>query len=128
MKRLSLLTILLLLSAFICLGAGTALGSNGNIDSSSLQVNLTNQNPDSARPGETVELTVSVQNVGNNDLKDITVTVNPEYPFTKLSGESLEKGISYLNARQDDDEGGVIKFKLMTDSNASAGTYDIDIV
>ncbi|MDD3247409.1 MAG: COG1361 S-layer family protein [Methanosarcina sp.] len=128
MKRLSLLTILLLLSAFICLGAGTALGSNGNIDSSSLQVNLTNQNPDSARPGETVELTVSVQNVGNNDLKDITVTVNPEYPFTKLSGESLEKGISYLNARQDDDEGGVLKFKLMTDSNASAGTYDIDIV
>ena len=128
MKRFSLLTILLLLSAFICLGAGTALGSNGNIDSSSLQVNLTNQNPDSARPGEPVELTVSVQNVGNNDLKDITVTVNPEYPFTKLSGESLEKDISYLNARQDEDEGGVLKFKLMTDSNASAGTYDIDIV
>jgi len=128
MKRFSLLAILLLLSAFICLGAGTALGSNGNIDSSSLQVNLTNQNPDVARPGEPVELTVSVQNVGNNDLKDITVTVNPEYPFTGISGQSLEKGISYLNARQDDDEGGVLKFKLMTDSNASAGTYDIDIV
>ena len=91
MKKFSLLTILLLLSAFICLGAGTALGSNGNIDSSSLQVNLTNQNPDAARPGEPVELTFSVQNVGNNDLKDITVTVEPEYPFTKLSGESLEK-------------------------------------
>lgn len=128
MKRFSLLTILLLLSAFICLGAGTALGSNGNIDSSSLQVNLTNQNPDVARPGEPVELTVSVQNVGNNDLKDITVTVDPEYPFTEISSQSLEKDISYLNARQDDDEGGVLKFKLMTDSNASAGTYDIDIV
>ena len=38
--------------------------SNGNIDSSSVQVNLTNQNPDAARPGEPVELTVSVQNVG----------------------------------------------------------------
>jgi hypothetical protein len=129
MKKFSLLTTLLIFSVFICLGAGTALGgSNGNITSSNLDVNLTNQNPDTARPGEPVELTVSVQNVGTKDVKDITVTVNPEYPFTEISGESLEKNISYLNARQDDDEGGVLKFKLMTDSNASAGTYDIDIV
>ncbi|AAM04540.1 COG1361 S-layer family protein [Methanosarcina acetivorans] len=128
MKKFSLLTILLLFSAFICLGAVTALGSTGDITSSSLEVSLTNQNPDSARPGEPVELTVSVQNVGTKDAKDITVTVNPEYPFSKISGESLVKTVSYLNARQDDDEGAVLKFKLMTDTNASADTYDIDIV
>ena len=93
-----------------------------------MQVNLTNQNPDAARPGEPVELTVSVQNVGNNDLKDITVTVNPEYPFSEVSGETLEKQVSYLNARQDDNDAAVLKFKLMTDSNASEGTYDVDIV
>jgi hypothetical protein len=128
MKKFSLLTLLLLFSAFICLGAGTALGaSNGNINSASVQVNLTNQNPDSARPGETVELTFSVQNVGKNDLKDITVTVEPEYPFSKLSEESLVKSISYLNARQDDDDAGVLKFKLLTDSNASEGTYKIKV-
>lgn len=129
MKKFSLLTTLLLFSAFICLGAGTTHGaSNGYITSSNLDVNLANQNPDAARPGEPVELTVSVQNVGTKDVKDITVTVNPEYPFTEISGQSLEKHISYLNARQDDDEGGVLKFKLMTDSKASAGTYDVDIV
>ncbi|AKB37700.1 hypothetical protein MSSAC_3110 [Methanosarcina siciliae C2J] len=128
MKKFSLLTILLLISAFACLGTGTALGSNGDITSSSLEVSLTNQNPDYARPGEPVELTVSVQNVGTKDAKDITVTVNPEYPFSKISGENLVKTVSYLNARQDDDEGAVLKFKLMTDTNASADTYDIDIV
>ncbi len=127
MKKFSLLTFLLLFSAFICLGAGTALGSNGNINSTSVEVNLTNQNPDAARPGEPVELTVSVQNVGNTDLKDITATVNPEYPFSKVSGEDLTKEVSYLNARQDDDDAAVLKFKLMTDANASEGTYDIDI-
>ncbi|HWQ49675.1 MAG TPA: hypothetical protein VN414_12175, partial [Methanosarcina sp.] len=111
MRKFSLLTFLLLLSTFLCLGVGTALGaSNGNIDSSAVQVNVTNQNPDTARPGEPVELTLSVQNVGNDDLKDIKVTLNPEYPFSKLSGEELEKSISYLNARQDDDEAGVLKF------------------
>ena len=128
MKKLSLLSLLMLLTVFITLGAGTALGSsNGNINSASVQVNLTNQNPDYARPGEPVELTVSVQNVGNADLKDIAVTVNSEYPFTKVSGESLVKEVSYLNARQDDDDAAVLKFRVMTDANASAGTYDIDI-
>ncbi|MCC4771580.1 hypothetical protein FXV91_15830 [Methanosarcina sp. DH2] len=128
MKKFSLLTLILLVSAFICLGAGTALGaSNGNINSASVQVNLTNQNPDAARPGEAVELTFSVQNVGKNDLKDITVSVEPEYPFSKLSGESLEKSMSYLNARQEDDDAGVLKFKLLTDSNASEGTYKMKV-
>ncbi|AKB74443.1 NPCBM-associated, NEW3 domain of alpha-galactosidase [Methanosarcina lacustris Z-7289] len=126
MRRFSLLTILLILLSVISL-AGAAPGSNGNIDSSSLQMNLTNQNPDSARPGEPVELTFSVQNVGNNDLKDITVTVEPEYPFTRLSGESLEKTVSYLNARQDDNDAAILKFKMLTDSNASEGTYEIKV-
>lgn len=129
MRKFSLLTFLILLSTFLCLGVGTALGaSNGDINSASVQVNVTNQNPDTARPGEPVELTLSVQDIGNSALKDIKVTLNPEYPFSKLSGEELEKSISYLNARQDDDEAGVLKFKLMTDANASEGTYDLDIV
>ncbi len=127
MKRFSFLTLLLLATAFIFLGAGTALGSNGNINSASLQVNLTNQNPDAARPGEPVELTLSVQNVGNKDLQDITVSVAPKYPFSQISGEATQKSISYLNARQDDNDAAVLKFKLMTDSNTSEGTYDIDI-
>ncbi len=127
MTKCSLLIFLLLFSASLYLGAGTALASNGDIKSAYLEVNLTNQNPDAARPGEPVELTVSVQNVGNANLKDIAVTVNPEYPFSKVSGEDLTKKVSYLNARQDDDDAAVLKFKLMTDANASEGTYDIDI-
>ena len=133
MKKFTFLSLLLLATAFLFLGVGTALGSNGNINSASLQVNLTNQNPDAARPGEPVELTLSVQNVGNQDLQDIKVAVSPKagstsmYPFSQVSGESLQKSISYLNARQDDNDAAVLKFKLMTDSNASEGTYDIDI-
>jgi hypothetical protein len=128
MKKFFLI-FLLLLSTFLCLGVGTALGaSNGNIDSSAVQVNVTNQNPDNARPGEPLELTLSVQDIGDTDVKDVQVQLNPEYPFSKLSEEDLEKSIAYLNARQDNDEAGVLKFKLMTDANASEGTYDLDIV
>ncbi|AAM06545.1 TPA: hypothetical protein HA338_03390 [Methanosarcina acetivorans] len=126
MKKNFILMLLVLLLSIIPLNAGTALAS-GLIDSSSVQVSLTNQNPDAARPGEPVELTVSIKNVGNKDLEDITVEIAPEYPFSKVSGEALKKEIAYLNARQDEDSAGVLKFKLMTDSNASEGTYEIDI-
>ena len=126
MKKISILLLLVVLLLIVPLSAGTVLAS-GLIDSSSVQVSLTNQNPDAARPGEPVELTVSVQNVGNNDLEDIVVEITPDYPFNKVSGEALKKDISYLNARQDEDSAGVLKFKLMTDSNASEGTYEIDI-
>ena len=102
MKKYSFLKILLLSTVLLCLGVGTAFGSNGNINSASVQVSLTNQNPDAARPGEPVELTLSVQNVGNKDLEDIVVSVAPEYPFNQVSGEAIQKSISYLNARQDE--------------------------
>ena len=93
MKKFSLLTLLLIFSSVMVLGAGTAYAASGLIDSSSVQVNMTNQNPDAARPGEPVELTVSVQNVGNNDLKDIKVAIEPVYPFSDVSGETLEKQV-----------------------------------
>lgn len=103
------------------------IGTDAFIDSSSVKVNLTNQNPDAARPGEPVELTLSLQNLGNKDLKDINVIVTPKYPFSQVSGETLQKSIPYLNARQDNNDAGVLKFKLMVDANTSEGTYDIDI-
>lgn len=128
MNKFSLLTLMILYLSVLVLGAGTAFAASGLIDSSSVQANVTNQNPDAARPGEPVELTVSVQNVGSSDLKDLNVALVPQYPFSKVSGEPLEKQVSYLNARQDDNDAAVLKFKLMTDSNASEGKYDLNIV
>ena len=49
------------------------------------------------------------------------------YPFSQVSGESLQQSIPYLNARQDNNDAAVLKFKLMTDANAAEGTYDIDV-
>lgn len=142
MKNSSFFLLIFLVTAFICAGIGTAFGavssSTGNsasglIHSSAVQVNLTNQNPDAARPGEPVELTLSVQNIGSNDLKNIVVSIGPKagsssfYPFSQISGESLQQSIPYLNARQDNKDAAVLKFKLMTDANAAEGTYDVDI-
>lgn len=127
MKKFTFLAFLMLSTILICLGVGTALGESNFMDSSSVQVNLTNQNPDAARPGEPVEITLSVQNVGSKNLNDVSVTIKPKYPFSQASGESLEQKISYLNARQDNNDAAVLKFRLMTDANTAEGRYDVDI-
>ncbi|AFV23566.1 hypothetical protein Mpsy_1358 [Methanolobus psychrophilus R15] len=85
------------------------------------------QSPSPARPGEVVELTLTVQNVGNKDLTNVVIAVDPEYPFSQASSESLSKTISYLKARQDENDATVVKFKLKVDADAAKKTYDIDI-
>ncbi len=121
MKRM-LLFILLILSPIAHASAATY------VDASGLSVDIISQTPNPARPGETVELTLSVQNFGNEDLKNIVVTAQPEYPFSQVDEESLTKTISYLNARQDDDDAATVKFKFKVASDVSAGTYELDIV
>lgn len=85
------------------------------------------QNPSPARPGEVVELTLTVQNVGNKDLSNVAITIDPEYPFSQASGESLSKTISYLKARQSEDDATTVKFKLKVDADAAKKTYDLNI-
>jgi len=121
MKKM-LLFILLLLSPMAHASAATY------VDSAGLSVDVMSQTPNPARPGESVELTLSVQNYGNEDLKNIVITAQPEYPFSKVDGESLSRTISYLNARQDDDDAATVKLKLKVASDAPAGTYEMDIV
>jgi hypothetical protein len=122
MKRLLIFILLMLFPI------ATASAASDYVDATGLSVDIISQTPNPARPGETVELTLSVQNFGNEDLKNIVLTAQPEYPFSQVSGESLTKTISYLNARQDDDDAATVKLKLKVDSDVPAGTYELDVV
>jgi|UPI00064ECC99 hypothetical protein len=122
MKKILLLMLVLLLPLTNIAAAGMNAGASG------VNVDLMSQSPYPARPGETVELTVSLQNEGSNDLSDVTVTIDADYPFSQVSGESLSKTVSYMEARQDEDDATYLKFKLKVDSDVSDGTYDVDVI
>ncbi|UGV41550.1 COG1361 S-layer family protein [Methanococcoides orientis] len=92
-----------------------------------VSVDVMSQSPNPARPGETVELTVSVQNIGNEDLAGVKVEIEPEYPFSEVSGESLSETITFLDARQDEEDAAILRFTLNVDPNATEGFYDLDI-
>ncbi len=117
---------ILILVLFLVLSATSATAAISN-SASGVDVNIMSQSPSPARPGEVVELTLTVQNVGNTDLSNVVIEVEPGYPFSQASGESLTKTISYLKARQDEDEATTVKFKLKVDADAAKDTYDLDI-
>lgn len=120
MRKLLVLVLFLILSATL----SSAAISNS---ASGVDINVMTQSPSPARPGEVVELTLTVQNVGNKDLSNVVITIDPEYPFSQASGESLSKTISYLKARQSEDEATTVKFKLKVDADAAKKTYDLNI-
>ncbi|WP_340820352.1 COG1361 S-layer family protein [Methanolobus sp. WCC4] len=122
MKKILLLMLVLLLPITNAAAASLTAGASG------VNVDLLSQSPYPARPGETVEITLSLQNEGSNDLSDVVVSLDAEYPFSQVSGESLSKTVSYMEARQDEDDATYLKFKLKVDSDVSDGTYDIDVV
>ncbi|MDW7730825.1 MAG: COG1361 S-layer family protein [Methanolobus sp.] len=117
--------LLLLLVLILPIATAAADISNGV---SGVEADLMTQSPSPARPGETVELTFSIQNVGSKDLTNIEISIYPEYPFSQVSGESLTKTISFLEARQDEDDASIVKFKLKVDPDVADGTYDVDVV
>ena len=121
MKKMLLLMLILVLS-ITSASAAISAGVSG------IQADLMTQSPNPARPGETVELTFSIQNVGSKDLTDIVVEIEPEYPFSQVSGESLTKTISFLEARQDEDDATLVKFKLKVDADVAADVYEIAVV
>jgi hypothetical protein len=116
----------LILVLFFVLSATSVSAAISN-SASGVDVNAMSQSPSPARPGEVVELILTVQNVGNKDLSNVVIEVEPSYPFSQASGESLTKTISYLKARQDGNEATTVKFRLKIDADAAKDTYDLDI-
>lgn len=92
-----------------------------------VNVNVMSQNPCPARPGEVVELILSVQNLGYDDISNMEIRVDPEYPFSQVTGESLTKSVTNLKARQDDNELSNVKFKLKVNADAPKKVYELSV-
>jgi hypothetical protein len=93
----------------------------------SIAVSLVNQNPDPAAAGDTVEVRLGIENFGNADVQDMIVEVVPSYPFEAVSGEAITQDIGSVNSYQSGDDVKIVKFTVLVNKNAAAGTYDLDV-
>jgi hypothetical protein len=92
-----------------------------------LSVDLLNQDPDPVKPGDILEISLSVENTGYKDVEDCVLEVKPEYPFRALTGEKLVADIGTIGKRSDDDRRKVVKFKLGIENDVNEGKYPLKV-
>ena len=92
-----------------------------------LTIDLLNQVPDPVKPGDILEVRLSVQNMGYKDLEDCVLEIKPSYPFKALAGEKLVQNIGTLGKRSEDNRRKVVKFKLGLENSVNAGKYPLKV-
>jgi len=92
-----------------------------------LTLDLLNQDPDPVKPGEVLEIRLSIQNTGYEDLENCVIEIKPEYPFKALTGETLVKNVGTLGKRYEDTRQKVVKFKLGLENNVNEGKYPLKV-
>ncbi|MDM7918485.1 MAG: COG1361 S-layer family protein, partial [Methanosarcina sp.] len=119
---------MILFSLLLC--SGTSLAES-TINTSSLDkglsVDLLNQDPDPVNPGDVLEVRISIENTGYDDIENCFVEIKPEYPFKALSGEKLVESIGTLGKRSEDDRRKVLKFKVGVENDINEGSYPLKV-
>lgn len=118
-----------LLSIFVCSGttlAESTLNSSSSLDKG-INIDLLNQDPDPVNPGDVLEVRISIENTGYNDIENCFVKIEPEYPFKALSGENLVESIGTLGKRSEDDRRKVLKFKIGVENDINEGSYPLKV-
>ena len=106
--------------------AASTLDASGSLDKG-LSINLLNQDPDPVKPGDVLEVRISIENTGYNDIENCYLKIEPEYPFRALSGEELVENIGTLGKRSEDDRRKVVKFKVGVENDVNEGKYPLKV-
>ncbi|MBU2561734.1 MAG: COG1361 S-layer family protein [Nanoarchaeota archaeon] len=120
-------TIIILLALMLCIPAIRA-EYTYIANSQVITASLVNQIPDPAVAGNTVELSIGIENYGGQAALGYNVELVPKYPIEKLPGETYIKNTGLLQGFQVNNEQKIIKFNVRTDKDATAGSYDFDIL
>ncbi|KKG12052.1 hypothetical protein EO92_06825 [Methanosarcina sp. 2.H.A.1B.4] len=91
-------------------------------------VDLLNQDPDPVKPGDILEVRISIQNMGYEANDNCIVKIEPKYPFKALPGEELSKNIGTLGKRSTDDREKVVKFKVGVENDINKGKYPLKVL
>ncbi|WP_231585681.1 COG1361 S-layer family protein [Methanosarcina sp. WWM596] len=115
---------MILLSLSLC--SETVLAASGSLDKG-LSINLLNQDPDPVKPGDVLEVRISIENTGYDDIENCFLEIKPDYPFRALSGETLVENIGTLGKRSEDDRRKVVKLKLGVENDVNEGKYPLKV-
>lgn len=118
--------LLIFLSLSLYSNSATASTAGTRLDNG-LNINLLNQDPDPTHPGDILEIRLSVENAGYNDIENCYLKIEPEYPFKALTGEQLIENIGTLEKRSINESKKVVKFKLGIENDVKKGEYPLKV-
>jgi len=88
----------------------------------SLNIVLSSQNPYPVEPGDIVTIEVEIQNTGLGEATDIILKIEPEDPFTLVTGEKEIKTFARIGAYDSIQT----TYKLLVSESAVSNDYEID--
>ena len=91
-------------------------------------VDMLNQDPDPVKPGDVLEVRISIQNSGSEAKDKCVVKIEPSYPFKPLPGEELSQNIGTLGKRTTDNREKIVKFKVGVENDVNEGKYPLKVL
>ena len=119
---------ILLALSLVAMAIPVAAQNYGSIETlPAFTISLQNLDPSPAVAGETVEVRLAVENLGDA-ADNVVVEIVPDYPFEQVPGSNLVQNIGTLAKHQGGDIAKITKFQLRVNKDASASTYLLKVM
>lgn len=113
--------IIIITGLFFAQSASALVG--GQNDITQIDISVIKYDPQPVEPGQSFDIWVRVQNIGNADVTNINIEIPNNYPFHLQSGETGVRNVPLLIK----DESYTYRFSLKADDNAIKGNNKIAI-
>ena len=120
-KLLAFLSLLLIIGSASAVAVPVTRNYLSVTDTANLIVRGTNYDPSPAEPGKYVTVWITAQNVGNKDVKNSWLVVEPTYPFSLDPGVSGAEFIKLIPAGREE----LVEYDLRVDTQALEGSYNL---
>ncbi len=100
-----------------------AIPASADVGSASLKITIIETNPYPAKIGEYLNLTLQVENVGQDKAGNVDIEVVPKYPFSLDPGINAVQNVGALNPGRTATK----EFYLFVDKNAQKGVRSLEV-
>jgi hypothetical protein len=109
--------------SFLLIFSSFVVPVSAEVGSASLKVTIIETNPYPAKIGEYLNLTLQVENVGQDKAENVDIEIVPKYPFSLDPGMNSVQNIGALNPGRTATK----EFYIFVDKNAQKGTRTLDL-
>ncbi|MBI3052027.1 hypothetical protein HYY74_06260 [Candidatus Woesearchaeota archaeon] len=97
-------------------------------ETANIQVTMVNQEPYPVEPGENLVLRFRAENRGSFPANDVSLQLQPSFPFSLAPDEGGGRFLGTLAGRQTGNAGVIVSYNVLVDSRASEGVKEVYLV